>query len=630
MPSPSTSTLSARACGALLAALALSGVMFALLLGTGGPPPAARAGTPVIASDNVSLIGALPGTAAISGVFSRSAPYFYVSGADSVSVIDVKDPRSPQLVGKLVNAVFENEAMTLGERTLADGTIQRFVLVGNDLGQVTLSPSGSQLGRVGGLQLTVVDVTDPTAPKIAGQTPSAGDGAATTSTHTVACANAACTYAYSAGEEGEFSIIDLRDLSSPREVGTVVSPAAKGNEVFTRGAGHHWNIDGAGIAWHTGSGGTAAFDISDPLNPLLLTGTDEHGTKTPYNDFIHHNSMRPNAKAFAPGRPASVTNGNVVLVTEEDYANDGDEVVCSKAGTFQTWELRDLDGAAYRARNPKGEPNLGTMRPLDIINAPDEAGGGLTTPAGAFCSAHWFDYHPSGIVAQGYYQQGLRLIDVRDPRNLQQYGYATAGASQVWDAYWAPERDAAGAVVPGRKTNLVYTVDVVQGVHVYEVSGLPADLPSSGDSGDRGTFPSETPGTVAPAGTPAPLAGARTCSAPRSRINRNSRLLRTRTAVRGIARGVDCKLAAVHVAVGRKVGRACRYLQANGRFGERRDCRRPQYVKARGTSTWSLNRKAKLPRGRYLVWSRAVNRNGDVEPASATRNLLRTKVRSGR
>ena len=619
-----------RALAGLLGSVLLSGFLYAALLGTGPRPDPARAqGTPLLASPNVSYLGGVPGTAAISGVFSRSAPYFYVSGIDSVSVVDVSNPRFPVLAGKLVNAVFENEAMTLGERKLADGSIQRFVLVGNDAGQVTLSATGSQLGRIGGRQLTIVDVTDPANPTIAGQTPSSGDGAATTSTHTVACANASCSVAYSAGDDNStFSIFDLSDLAKPREVKAVKSPAAGPNPVFTSGAGHHWNIDGAGIAWHTGSGGTAAFDISDPLNPTLLTGTDANGTASPYNDFIHHNSQRPNARAFAPGRAVDVANGNVVLVTEEDYANDGDEVACDRAGTFQTWEVVDLDGDAYRTANPDAEPNKGTMRVLDAINAPHEGGGGLTTPAGAFCSAHWFDYHQSGIVAQGYYQQGLRLIDVRNPRDLEQFGFFTGGATNVWDAYWAPERDAAGVAIPGRKSNLVYTVDVTKGVEVFEVANLPADLPVTGDAGDRGTFPSAAPGSAAP-GAPAPaLAGSQRCGAPSSTITRRSSSLRTtRTSIAGRASGAGCKVAQVRVAVGRKVGRSCRFLQENGRFGSLRNCRRTQYVKASGTTRWSLRRKARLPRGSYVIWSRAVDVSGRIERKAARRNLLRTRVR---
>jgi hypothetical protein len=296
----------------------------------------------------------------------------------------------------------------------------------------------------------------------------------------VACiAETDCDYAYSAGSGsgGTFSIIDLRDLDMPVQIATAKSPASAPNAIFTTGSWHYWDFDSAGFGWHTGSGGSAAFVVSDPLAPKVLNATDERGTATPWNDFIHHNSMPPNATRFQRGREASVGNGNVLLVTEEDYYNDGDELACERAGTFQTWKIPDLDGEAYNSANPELAPNEGTIEPLDLLN-PVALGDGLSTPVGGFCSAHWFDYHQSGIIAQGYYQQGLRLIDVRNARDLRQYGYVTGGASEVWDAYWVPRRDRKGRVT-GKKTNVVYTTDLVRGLDVYEV-----DLP--------GTEPEET------------------------------------------------------------------------------------------------------------------------------------------
>ena len=115
----------------------------------------------------------------------------------------------------------------------------------------------------------------------------------------------------------------------------------------------------------------------------------------------------------------------------------------------------------------------GTITPLDRIN-PVDLGEGVSAPHMAFCSAHWFDVHQSGIVAQGYYEGGLRLIDTRDPRDLKEYGYVASGLSEVWDAYWVPQRSKNGVASPN-KTNIVYTVDAVRGLDVYTV-----DLPGSG------------------------------------------------------------------------------------------------------------------------------------------------------
>jgi len=416
---------------------------------------------PIISSPNIRLVDTFPETAAISGVFAKSAPYFYVSSLDSISVFDVSDPVHPKLTGTLPNLVFENEAMNYGEKKVG-GVVNRFVLVGADLVQYSASdPDGVGTSN----EVLLVDVTDPANPRVRSRLKT------TTNTHTVACIKETdCQYAYTAGSRGRYSIVDLSDLDNLREVDSdpatagvqnFASPAAGPNPVFTRGAGHKWNFDNAGYGIHTGSGGSAIFDVSNPTAPRLAATTDENGTRDPWNNFIHHNSDRPNAATYDPAAAPSLSKGNVLLVTEEDYENTD----CATAGSFQSWQVTSLGG----------QP--GTIRPLDRIN-PVDLGEGVSAPQMAFCSAHWFDVHQSGIVAQGFYEGGLRLIDARDPRDLKEYGYVASGLSEVWDAYWVPQRNKNG-MATGQKTNIVYTVDAVRGLDVYTVD-LPGTSISTG------------------------------------------------------------------------------------------------------------------------------------------------------
>src|SRR5262249_44206891 len=44
----------------------------------------------------------------------------------------------------------------------------------------------------------------------------------------------------------------------------------------------------------------------------------------------------------------------------------------------------------------------------------------------------------------------------------------------------------------------------------------------------------------------------------------------------------------VDVAVARKVGKRCRFLSAKGRVGRARSCHKPVFLKAKGTSRWTL------------------------------------------
>ena len=452
---------------------------------------------PSLVSDNVTWLGNFPETAGISGDFSVSSEHFYVSSTDTLSVFDISDPAAPTIVGTLPDFVFENEAMNYGEQRTRSGELKaQFIMVGVDL--VQASPGDPEF-NLGGGELIVVDVSDPAAPRIAARVPG------TTSTHTVACIKRVkCNFAYSAGDNGRFSVFDLRDIENPKEVDAnpdkkgiqpFRSPASAPSSVFTGGAGHKWNYVGKGLAFHTGSLGTAAFDVSKPLKPRLLTTTNAVGgtaeKATEWNNFIHHNSWLPHAFRYKANAPASLKNGNVLLVTEEDYENPD----CSTAGSFQTWRVGNLK-----------DPNA--ITPLDKVELTDLGGEAEGIfPESAFCSAHWFDYHQSGIVAVAYYNGGTRLLDVRDPKNIKPFGFAQGGG-ETWDAYWVPKRDENNRALLSR-TNIFYSVDLVRGLDVYEVTNLPgqrasqrpaADTASSASSASSGSPFDVRSGLVAPLG----------------------------------------------------------------------------------------------------------------------------------
>ena len=428
---------------------------------------AAGAPGPALTSSNVSFLANFPETNGISGDFSLATEHFYVSSLDTLSVFDISKPAAPALVGTLPDFVFENEAMNYGEQGKGDD-LEQFIMVGADLAQA--SPGDPQHVNIDEPELIIVDVTDPTNPQIRSRVK------ATSSTHTVTCIRRTqCNYAYSAGNKqdpdakrGHFSIFDLRDLDNPKEVDSnpdkdgvqgFRSPALNSSPVFTRGAGHKWNHVGDGIAYHTGSGGTAAFDVSNPRDPKLLTDTNAvAGTPekdTAYNNFIHHNSWQPHVFRYQANKPARLKNGNVLLVTEEDY----EQTDCSLAGSFQTWKVDKVS-----QRN--------AIKPLDKVELTDLGGAAEgISPVDAFCSAHWFDYHQTGIVAAAYYRGGVRLLDVRDPKNIKPFGFVQGGG-ETWDSYWVPKRDDQNRAVV-EKTNIFYSIDLVRGLDVYRVTNMP-------------------------------------------------------------------------------------------------------------------------------------------------------------
>lgn len=416
-----------------------------------------------IHSRKIAQLSTNPSQVGISGCFMKTAPLFVTSGLDSVRVFDVRDPAHPKQVGVLPGVVFENEAMNCGERRTASGT-KRFALIGVDL--VQASPGDVEHVNAGGGELIVVDVTDPKAPRILARAPGS------TSTHTVACVDPGnCTHAYSAGDSGSatFSIFDLSRLGKTHEVDS--NRERSGLQAFSSPtAGHKWNFDAAGIGTHTGFDGASMWSTRNPARPRLITTTGRAGRgddpKHPgWNDFILHNSFRPNAKAFEPGRGPSLANGNVLLVTEEDY----EQTDCSLAGSFQTWWVKRLDGTPS------------AIVPLDKVELSDL--GNFPSPVGAFCSAHWFDYRPGGLVAAGFYGGGTQILDVREPRDIKTYAHSVHGLSEVWDSMWVPVYE--NGKQTGGRTNVVYSIDLVRGLDVYAV-----DVPGDG----RGAIPPSADG----------------------------------------------------------------------------------------------------------------------------------------
>jgi hypothetical protein len=146
--------------------------------------------------------------------------------------------------------------------------------------------------------------------------------------------------------------------------------------------------------------------------------TDARGARGPLNDSIHHNSLRLSRR--------------VVAITEEDF---GDQ--CRGAGTLETWRIG----------------RRGRLRPLDTFGVERDGASRVV------CSAHYFDAR-DGLIAQGFYEQGVRLIDARRPGRLRQVGYYLSRPGLFWGAMFAPT-DASGSTV--------YGIDHSRGIDVLAI-----------------------------------------------------------------------------------------------------------------------------------------------------------------
>ena len=136
--------------------------------------------------------------------------------------------------------------------------------------------------------------------------------------------------------------------------------------------------------------------------------------------------------------------------------------------------------------------------------------------------------------------------------------------------------------------------------------------------------PAEAQGApfVNPAGEPC------TPVPPRSSISRNS--IRTRNrgfkvagrSVDRACRGKDAPgtVKRVQIAIGKKVGRKCRFYKGRGRFGAKRPCRKRKFVRARlgkrrpGKVPWTFRARRGFGRpARYAVTVRGIDSDGNVE-----------------
>ncbi len=139
--------------------------------------------------------------------------------------------------------------------------------------------------------------------------------------------------------------------------------------------------------------------------------------------------------------------GDVVAITEEDYTRP----TCQGEGSVQTWQI------------VPGEYNSDGSTKLKLLDSWTSELNGLESgvgrsPATVLCSAHWFD-EDQGLLAQGWYDQGVRFLDINDPTDIKQVGYwVTQGT--FWGAYYAPSDP---------KREIVYGLDVTSGIDVLKI-----------------------------------------------------------------------------------------------------------------------------------------------------------------
>lgn len=375
------------------------------------------------ASPNVTPVGTIPieGVGVSMRVVKVGAQTrAFVSGAAGLSIYDATNPEKPLLLGHLPYYNWENE-------------------------DIAVSPDGKTAFLTefqGTLYLDVVDVSDPSLPRIVGTLAPGG-------AHTVECADRACNYLF--GSEGQ--TYDVRDRTRPvelpreKEWGTLVGS----------NAGHNLHQDAAGI-WTTDTDPLVVFKLNpDPLRLKVLT----RGAIT-LNTQYQHNNIRPRADRYRPRKASEGLGGPLrdgELLLGEGETNF--EPQCSGSnGAFSTWRMVGFD---------RGVPmkQLATLRPVsNSVGKADPLVNGLG------CSGHWFTQKDardgSILVTAAWYEHGTRFLKI-NPRTgaIKQVGFFQPNRGAASAAYWMPGSD------------VVWTVDYYSGITIMRFDQSPAKVPTT-------------------------------------------------------------------------------------------------------------------------------------------------------
>ncbi|MFB4314267.1 LVIVD repeat-containing protein [Actinomadura sp. 21ATH] len=368
----------------------------------------------------------------------------YVTGRFGMKGYDVTaDPRNPKLVG-----TFDLPGYWQGEDTEADHK-RKIIYLSRD---PRAFGGNTDTGESG---VYVIDVSKPESLRqIAYQVIPAG--------HTTSCVND-CRYLWTGGPaKAEWMPADwggrpvwVTDVRDPRRPKVFKKPIDTGRNDGKTDYTHDIQVDSSGIAWASGRGGVRGYHTSgrhyDPVRkrhrvatawdpvPYAGGGIDEAST----NSSFMHNSFRAVGRTRDQGPdPREWGDGQTLIVTEETFndgcANDGLLVIASLKGSYGGQGWRSTPERPFRLRT------LGTW---------SVAGQEGTRANAEECSAHYFDIE-DGVLAQAFYNQGTRFIDVRDPTNPRQIAYFRPADAYTWASYYHRGR--------------VYVADHNRGIDILE------------------------------------------------------------------------------------------------------------------------------------------------------------------
>ncbi len=366
----------------------------------------------------------------------------FASTVHGIYSYDVSDPAHPALLGALPQYIWENEDVEVDAR-------RHLLFLSRDpRGFTTPATTAFPYGAV-----QVIDVSNPRVLTQVSITLLPGG-------HTTRCVDG-CNYTWTAGPATGATqpkdwggrpvfALDMRNPAHPVQCPHPIDADENdGRTDYT----HDVQVDSRGIAWVSGSGAVRGYWVNGRHvdartgRAATATGCDPvpyAGGGTALGQLasaggVMHNSLHP---AYAP---------NVLLATEEVTVTD-----CATSGRFVAYSLSNTYGGAGFRSTPA---HRFRMTPLGTWTPEKKPG------ASGCDSAHYFTDRGDGLLANAFYTQGTRFLDVRDPRHIRQVGYYRPADANTWASYWRPH-------------GLVFVADFQRGVDVLRIDKDLSNAPS--------------------------------------------------------------------------------------------------------------------------------------------------------
>jgi hypothetical protein len=424
--------------------LALAALTAAMLLALAAPAlahptrpvgPTLPADLTHASTDNVEYLGRFPehaGTA--GGRLSEDGERFYLTDPRGVFIYDVTTPEAPALLGSvplyqqgLSVALAQEDPDTDSEILVVDGATTPF----------------------GTAALHVIDVSDPTDPKVAGSTG--------VTDHTWTCVSGerggeqvGCAYVY--GRTGH--IVDITDIANPTRVGSWRDAiGTRGGEGYV----HDLTEIRPGLVMTAGLR-AALLDTSDPAKPIELSRIDFDPNR--FTQFGYHSVEWMTHGEDDTLDPFVVLGTEVAPPGRTNLAGSDCE---HENSVIEVWDASEIV-AAMDLYEVDGDPSVFDGATWTRTDTYDASGRGLfvqgNAPGHVLYCAHWMDIHPDfdagGLLTISYYDRGTRFVEVDEAGKMSEIGWMVPAEGYSGSSRWITDE-------------IVYVMDYRRGMEVLRV-----------------------------------------------------------------------------------------------------------------------------------------------------------------